>query len=777
MKKLNAFIIAILWGISIWGQSKYTISGYVRDGKSGEELTGARIGVNKLSSVGITTNSFGFYSLTLPQGSYTFTISFVGYESLSVPINLTKSITQNFSLTEKVNELSEVVVTSEKRNDNVTRNQTGVEKLNIQEIKSIPAFFGERDVLKTLQLLPGIKSAGEGNSGFNVRGGTTDQNLVLLDGANVYNVSHLMGFFSVFNPDVIRDVTIYKGSLPAEFGGRLSSVLDINMKEGNNKEFEVNGGIGLISSRLTIDGPIKKNKGSFIISGRRTYADLILRSMVGANIIRDSTLKDTRLYFYDLNAKVNYRITDKDRVFLSGYFGKDVLGITTFGFDWGNSTGTLRWNHLLNNKLFSNTSLVYNDFNYTLNNGSVTRPINVVSKIRDQTLKQDYQYFPNEKNQIKFGFTATFHKMVPGTITVSDTNTIRQSLPVKNSLENAIYFSHDYKFSNKLFINYGFRISEFSLLGPSPFYKYASYNFIDSVKNIVDSTNKVKNFFEPEPRFSISYVINNKSSIKASFTRNAQYLHLLSNSTTGSPTDMWIPSSYNTVPETSRQYALGYFRNFADNNYEFSAELYYKNLLHQVDYINGAQLIFNANVESQLIYGTGRAYGLELYFKKKYGRFNGWVSYTLARSERKFEGINNGRWYPAKQDRTHDISIVAIYGLSKGWTLSATWVYNTGNAVTFPKGAYMIGDRLIFLYTDRNGNRMPAYHRLDLGATKQFKKKGKHESNLSFSLYNAYIRDNAYSITFRQNEITKQIEAVQTTLFKLVPSVTYNFNF
>jgi hypothetical protein len=777
MKKFYPFIIAVFFGINVWGQSKFTLSGYVRDTRSGEELIGAVIRINELPSAGIATNAFGFYSLTIAQGKYTVTVNFIGYETLSVPIDLTKNITRNFSLAEKVKELDEVVVTSEKRNDNVTKIQMGIEKLNIQEIKSIPAFFGERDVLKTLQLLPGIKSAGEGNSGFNVRGGTTDQNLIQLDGATVYNASHLMGFFSVFNPDAIKDVTIYKGSIPADFGGRLSSVLDINMKEGNNKEYGVNGGIGLISSRLTVEGPIVKDKGSFIISGRRTYADLVLHSLLDANIIRDTTLVGTKLYFYDLNAKANYRITGKDRIFLSGYFGKDVLGITSFGFDWGNSTATLRWNHLFNDKLFSNTSIIYNDFNYTLNNGSDTSPINVISKIRDYTLKQDYQFFPGEKSQIKFGFTSTIHKMVPGTITGSDTNTIRQSLPVKNSIENAIYFSDEYKFSPKLSINYGFRVSEFSLLGPAPFYIYDIYNMIDSVKSVVDSTSKVKSFFEPEPRISINYVINDKNSIKASYSRNVQYLHLLSNSTTGSPTDMWIPSSYNTVPETSNQYALGYFRNFDENNYEFSAEVYYKDLLHQVDYIKGAQLTLNSNVESQLIYGKGRAYGLELFFKKKYGRFNGWAGYTLARTERKIEGINDGSWYPAKQDRTHDISLVTIYELSKSWTFSATWVYNTGNAVTFPKGAYLIGDRIVFLYTERNGNRMPAYHRLDLAVTKQFIKKGKYESNLTISLYNAYMRENAYTITFRQNDQTKQIEAVQTTLFRIVPSITYNFKF
>jgi hypothetical protein len=397
------------------------------------------------------------------------------------------------------------------------------------------------------------------------------------------------------------------------------------MKEGNDKEFRVNGGIGLISSRLTLEGPIEKEKGSFIISGRRTYADLVLHSLVRSNIIHDSTLNKVSLYFYDLNMKANYRITARDRIFMSGYFGKDVLGITDFGFDWGNSTATIRWNHLFNDKLFSNTSLVYNDFNYTLNNGSVTRPINVVSKIRDYSFKQDYQFFPGEASQIKFGFMSTYHKMVPGTITTSDTNTIRQSLPVKNSIENAIYFSYEYKLSPKLNLSGGLRMSEFSLLGPAPFYIYDTYNFIDSVKSIIDSTSNIKSYFEPEPRLSVSYVINSKNSVKASYARSVQYLHLLSNSTTGSPTDMWIPSSYNTAPETSDQFSLGYFRNFKDNNYEFSAETYYKNLLHQVDYIKGAQLILNANVESQLIYGKGRAYGLKLYFKKKYGRLTGWV--------------------------------------------------------------------------------------------------------------------------------------------------------
>jgi hypothetical protein len=777
MKKLSICLASIFLGLSLSGQGKFTISGYIRDDKSGEELIGASVGVREIPDLGIISNSYGYYSISLPRGRYTIIVSYIGYEVLSSDIEVNGSLKQNFNLKQKVNELNEVVVTSEKRNDNITSHQMGMERLDIREIKSLPAFFGERDVMKTLQLLPGIKSAGEGNSGFNVRGGTTDQNLILLDGATVYNASHLMGFFSVFNPDAIKDVTMYKGALPAEFGGRLSSVLDIKMNEGNNKKFEVDGGIGLISSRVTIDGPIVKGKGSFIVSARRTYADLILHSMVKANIVRDSTLKDARLYFYDLNAKANYNISDRDRIFLSGYFGKDVLGITSFGFDWGNSTATFRWNHLFRENMFSNTSLIFNDFNYTINNGSDSHPINIISKIRDYTIKQDYQYSSGNNNQIRFGFISTLHRMVPGTITSIDTNTLRKSLPIRNSIENAIYLSYDFRVSSKFSINYGLRLSEFSLLGDAPFYIYDSYNFIDSVKNVIDSTRKVKSFIRPEPRLSLSYVFNDRNSFKASYSRNVQYLHLLSNSTTGSPTDMWIPSSYNTVPEVSDQFALGYFRNFSDNNFEFSAEVYYKNLLHQVDYIKGAILNFNANVESQLIYGKGRAYGLELMVKKKYGNFNGWISYTLSRTERKFEGINDGSWYPAKQDRTHDISVVTVYELPRKWTLSATWVYNTGNAVTFPKGAYMIGNRIVFLYTDRNANRMPAYHRLDIGATKTFASKGHYESSLNISLYNAYMRDNAYMITFRQNETTKQIETVQTTLFRIVPSITYNFKF
>lgn len=777
MKRWILSCMAFMWVSVICGQNKFVVSGYVTDSKSGEELIGAAVSIQEIPAAGVYTNEYGFYSLSVPQGKLTIAVSLIGYEYLSVPVDITKSVKLNLDLTQKITRLGEVTVSSEKRNDNVTRNQMGIDKLNIQEIKNLPSFFGEKDVLKTLQLLPGIKSAGEGNSGFNVRGGTTDQNLILLDGATVYNPSHLMGFFSVFNPDAIKDVTMYKGSLPAEFGGRLSSVLDIRMDDGNNKKIEASGGIGLISSRLTVGGPLRKERGSFIVSARRTYADLIVRGLARAGVLNDTTLRDPKLYFYDLNAKANYRFTEKDRVFLSGYFGRDVLGLPDFGFDWGNSTATVRWNHLFNDKLFLNTSLIFNNFTYTISNGSTVDPINIVSKIRDFSVRQDYQYSSGHNNQVRFGFESTWHRMVPGTITGADTNTVFKSLPVSNSVESSVYFSHTLNLTQHLNINYGLRISEFSLLGDAPFFIYSSYNYADSAKSIVDSTRKVISYIRPEPRFSVNYVFNDRNSVKASYTRNVQYLHLLSNSTTGSPTDMWIPSSYNTLPEISDQYAFGYYRNFASNNWEFSAEVYYKSLFQQVDYINGAILNFNSNVESQLLYGKGRAYGLELLLKKKYGRFSGWIGYTLSRTERRFEDINRGAWYPARQDRTHDVSVVAIYEFPRKWTFSSTWVYNTGNAVTFPKGVYVIDNRPVLLYTDRNGNRMPAYHRLDISVTKQFTERKNYRSSLTFSLYNAYSHDNAWTITFRQNDKTGQIEAVQTTLFKLVPSVSYDFRF
>jgi hypothetical protein len=779
VRRLLLVIVLLFIVLTSFSESKYTVSGYVKDLRTGEALIGAIVYIKEIPSIAASTNNYGFYSITLNKGKYTIIGQFIGYAVNSVEITLTESKKMDFNLSEKVTELNEVIVTAERRNDNVTSNKMGVNQVNIQEIKSIPAFMGEKDILKTIQLLPGIKPVGEGNGGFYVRGGGSDENLILLDEANVYNASHLLGFFSVFNSDAIKDITIYKGTMPAEYGGRLSSVLDISMNDGNNKNYEANGGIGLISSRLTIDGPIAKDKGSFIISGRRTYADLVARGLYDIHVLKDSILKTAILYFYDLNAKANYKLSENDHIYLSGYFGKDAYGAIQGGIDWGNVTATLRWNHLFNDKLFSNTSIIYSDYNYTINNGSTNTPINIISRIQDYNFKEDLQYFPDNNDQIKFGINSIYHLMIPGIVTTVDTNINRPTLQNKYAIENAIYLSDEHKFSEKLSMNIGIRISAFSLLGPGKFYTYDDEGTaIDS--SVYKSGQFVKHgtFINPEPRLAINYIINDKSSIKAFYGRNAQNLHLLSNSTTGSPTDLWIPSSNNVKAEISNQISLGYFRNFNDNNYEFSAEIYYKNLQNQIDYVTGAQLNFNANVESQLIYGAGRAYGIELFLKKKYGRFNGWLGYTLSRSERKFSQINNGAYYPAKQDRTHDVSIVGIFDLSKKWTLSATWVYYTGNAVTFPSGKYFVNGDVRFLYTERNGYRMPPYHRLDLGATRQGKKRGRYESSWTFSVYNAYARDNAYSINFivDPNDRSKT-QAVQTTLFKIVPSVTYNFKF
>jgi hypothetical protein len=775
MEKSKIFLASLFWllTISSFSQNKYTISGYVKDAKTGEELIGAAVIIKELSATGTYTNAYGFYSITLPEGNYNLIAQFIGYEPKSFPIALKLNLKQEFSLTEKISQLSEIVITAEKKDENINKIQMGVEKMGMKEIKNVPVLMGEKDVLKTLQLTPGVKSAGEGNSGFYVRGGAADQNLILLDEATVYNASHLLGFFSVFNSDAIKDVTLFKGSQPAEYGGRLSSVLDIRMKDGNDKEYGVEGGIGIISSRLKIEGPIVKNKGSFSISGRRTYGDLFLK------LSKDTTFNKSKLYFYDLNAKANYDINKNNRLFLSGYFGKDVFGFAdNFGFDWGNATGTLRWNHLYSDKLFSNTSLIFSNYDYKIHLKFGSTNGLIYSRIQNWNLKQDYQYFFRSKSSFKFGFNSIYHKIVPGVVMLeSDSRTHRLNLSNKFAWENAIYISNEYKPSNKLSLEFGIRLSSFTVLGPGDFYTYdASGTTTDTTT--YKSGKFIKTYLFPQPRLSVNFILSPKSSIKASYARNIQDLHLLSNSTSGSPTDSWIPSSNIVKPEIADQVAFGYFRNFNDNNYEFSAEVYYKYLRNQIDYKDGAEITLNENAESQLLFGKGRAYGIELFLKKKYGKLNGWIGYTLAKSEKKISGINRGLYYPAKQDRTHDISIVGIYEISKKWIVSATWVYYTGNAVTFPSGKYEMNGQVINYYTERNGYRMPAYHRLDIGATWQLKKTEKYESGLNFSVYNVYGRKNAYTITFQQDpKDPTKTQALQTTLFRWIPSITYNIKF
>jgi hypothetical protein len=752
-------------------QTKYAVSGIVRDAATGETLIGATVRLTP--AIGAVSNEYGFYSITAPAGTYTLAVRYIGYRDFEQTVVLTASQKVDVALSDGA-ELEEIVVRGEKK-DAVLDNPTlGVERLSMAEVKTLPAFFGERDLLKALQLLPGVKSAGEGQSGFFVRGGASDQNLILLDEAPVYNASHLLGFFSTFNADAIKDATLYKGGMPAEYGGRLASVLDIVMNDGNNQDFHVSGGIGLISSRLNVEGPLQKGRGSFLVTGRRTYADQLLR------FSSDPALRDNTLYFYDLNAKLNYQLDERNRLFVSGYFGRDVLGLRDlFGIDWGNATGTVRWNHLYNDRLFSNTSLIFSTYTNDIDLKAGAYQFRLESKIRDYNVKHDFQWFPASGHTVKFGLQAIHHTTTPNSVAITgEADIVVPPAQDRLGLEGAAYASHEWQATGRLHLLYGLRVSSFTVLGPGEFHTYdADGNHVSS--KTYGRGDVVANYVIPEPRFAASYRLADDRSIKLGYTRNAQYLHLLSNSTAGSPTDLWMPTTNNLKPEIADQVALGWFQQLGDDGqYELSAETYYKWMQNQVDYRNGAEVEGNPQVEAELLYGEGRAYGIELLLKKKNGRFNGWIAYTLARTERRIDGINNGQYYPAKQDRTHDVSIVGRYELTPRWTLSANWVYYTGSAVTFPSGKYEIDGQTYFLYTERNGYRMPAYHRLDLGATYLARKTKRFESEWSFSVFNAYNRQNAYTITFRDSETQPgTTEAVRTALFGIIPSISWNFRY
>ena len=765
------FILLLFVGIvgithQIQAQEFTTVNGTVKDKLTGESIIGAVIKIDQLANVVVISNEYGFYAISLPKGKYDLRISFVGYEEKRVPILLNAPLITNVFLESK-NQLAEVVVSSKRKDDNLTKAQIGTETLNMQFISKVPVIFGEKDVLKTIQLLPGVKSAGEGNSGFYVRGGAADQNLILLDEAPVYNASHLLGFFSTFNSDAIKDATLIKGNGPAQYGGRLSSVLDVKMKDGNNKNYTVNGGLGLISSRLSIEGPIQEDKSSFILSGRRTYADVFLKAT--------EKFKDNILYFYDLNAKANYKIDDKNRIYFSGYFGQDELGLgSSFRINWGNKTGTIRWNRIVNSKLFLNTSFIYSDYSYNvgLKNGETN--FNVNSNIKDINIKQDYTYYLNPKNTIRYGFNSILHTITPSVFSGTVNNNINKV--GRNGLENALYFNNNFKANQQLTFDYGLRISAYSIMGGD---EYNIYNNNAITQSILLQKNEFgKTYINAEPRFTSNYRINDLSSFKIAYARNVQHLHLLSNATAASPSDQWIGNSYNIKPELADQTSIGYARNLKNNTYELGAELYYKRMQNQLDYKDGTNINTIADVESALLYGVGRAYGFEFLAKKKIGLFSGWISYTLSKTERKIDGINDGNWYNAKQDRTHDVSIVTILELNPKWTVSGVFVYSTGNAVTFPTGKYALGEQTIYQYANRNANRMPDYHRLDISATYENKNKKKNAGSWNFSLYNVYGRENAYQISFQDDPSdNSKTQIIQTALFRWVPSITYNFKF
>jgi hypothetical protein len=751
---------------TVSGQSTAVLSGSIKDKQTGESLIKAVVRIEELPNAGIISNEYGFYSLSLPKGNYSIVVSQVGYETLVQKIKLDSSQSINFYLQTK-NVLKEVVVESSRKNDNLTKAQMGTETINMYSINKVPVIFGEKDLLKTIQLLPGVKSAGEGNSGFFVRGGSADQNLILLDEAPVYNATHLLGFFSTFNSDAIKDATIIKGNSPSQYGGRLSSVLDVKMKEGNNQNYTVNGGIGLISSKLSIEGPLQKNKSSFILSGRRTYADVFLKAT--------EKFKDNILYFYDLNAKANYQINAKNKIYISGYFGRDELGLgQDFGIDWGNKTGTVRWNKIISNKLFLNTSLIYSDYNYNvkLKNGETN--FNINSNIKDLNLKQDYTFYANGTNTLRFGFNSILHTIKPSTFSGTVINSV--SKKGRNGLENALYLTNNYRANSQFTIDYGVRLSMFTLMGGDVYNIYQNGVLNSSVK--LSTSSFAKTYINPEPRITTNFRINNETSIKAGYARNIQHLHLLSNSVASSPSDQWIGNSYNIKPEVADQISVGYVTKVFKSNFEFTAEGYYKYLQNQIDYKDGAEINTVSDVESVLLYGIGRAYGLELLLKKKEGRFTGWIGYTLSKTERKIDGINGNNWYNARQDRTHDISLVGIYDLNQRWSISGVFVYNTGDAVTYPTGKYTLQGQTLYQYAARNANRMPAYHRLDFSATYEKNKTKRMHGFWNFSLYNVYGRENAYRISFKDdpNNPTRT-QIIRTALFKWVPSVTYQFKF
>lgn len=774
MKKL-LLLLPLFLPLVMSAQQRFTISGNLKDAHNGEDLIGATVGVQG-GTTGIATNTYGFYSLSLPAGQYTLVYSYVGYTNNIRQINLDKNLTLNLELSPNNATLQEVVITGKKEDANIRQNKMSTEVLPMETIKTLPAFMGEVDVLKTIQMLPGVVSGGEGTSGFYVRGGSIDQNLVQLDEAPVYNASHLLGFFSVFNADAIKDVEIYKGGIPAEYGGRLASLVDIRMKEGNSKKFGAAGGIGTIASRLTLEGPIVKDKSSFIISGRRTYADMFLKLSTDENISKN------KLYFYDLNTKLNYKLGDKDRLFISGYFGQDVFQFKEMmRMDWGNATATARWNHLFTDKLFSNFTAIYSNFNYEIGTPGGKTAFSWKSNIEDLSLKADFSYFPNNRHTVKFGLSAIYHTFKPGIVKPQSTESVVKELILdkKYALENALYLSNEQEMSPRFSLTYGLRYSFFQNMGG----RVQNYDASGQPTNVEEygRTHIYKTQGGLEPRLAARFVLNESSSVKASYNRTMQYLHLASNATSASPFDIYVPSGKNIKPQSANQVALGYFRNFRRNTLEASAEVYYKDMQNQIDFRDNAELLLNNNIEGEILTGSGKAYGLELMVKKQTGRLTGWASYTLSHTERSIQGINNGDAYRVRQDKPHNLAVVMSYRLSERMTLGASQIYSSGNVVTMPSGAFRNGNIIVPIYTERNGYRLRDYHRLDLSLTLDAKKREgqQYESSWNFSIFNAYGRKNVFSVQLDQTEDTpSRIASKEISIIgSAIPAVTYNFKF
>jgi hypothetical protein len=775
--------------LNLHAQEKFTLSGIITDEINGETLIGVNVIINELKT-GTVTNEYGFYSITLPKGTYTVTISYLGFGDLNETVILEQNIRKNFIIKESNVQLNEVVVTENPYKINIKKPEMSANRLSIATIKQMPVLLGEVDVIKSLLFLPGVTNAGEGQSGFNVRGGAADQNLVLLDEATLYNTSHVFGLFSVFNADAIKDLKLYKGGIPAKFGGRVSSVLDIYQKDGNNNNFSMNGGIGLISSRLLAEGPIVKDKASFLVAGRGSYAHLFLKL----------TDNENTAYFYDLNTKINYKVNENNSLFLSGYFGRDIFSLNrSFTNTYGNATVNLRWNHLFSDKLFSNLSLIYSDYYYGLTLDFIG--FNWDSGIKNYNLKYDFKHYISDKITLNYGTNLTKYDLNPGTIEPIDENSsinFRQ-LDKKYALETAFYGDVEQQLSKKIAISYGFRYSIFNRLGSSTVNIYENNQpvlYDEELKIYEKATPIGTEFFGRnksiaeysnfEPRFTVAYELNENQSIKASYNRMAQYLQLISNTQSPTPLDVWTPSDNYIKPQIADQVAIGYFQNFKDGDYTLELESYYKKVKNRMDYIDGADLIANEAIEQVILNGRMRSYGLEMLFRKNSGNLNGWIAYTLSRSEQQTPGrtpteigINNGNWYRSAYDKTHNLAVTGSYKLNEKWTFGANFTLQTGQPVTFPTGKYVFQGVTVPSYNSRNEDRLPAYHRMDISATltPKHKEKHKYKREWVFGIYNVYSRYNAASINFRQNSETGNNEAVRLSIFGIVPSVSYNFKF
>ena len=752
---------------------KPTISGYIKDAANGEALIGATVYIKEIKS-GTSSNIYGYYSVSADKGKYTLVYSYVGYVSKEIPVDFSGNIKVDVELTPESTELQEVVVKGERANANVSRPEMSVAKLEMKSIKQIPALMGEVDVIKAIQMLPGVQSTSEGSSGFSVRGGSSDQNQIMLDEAVVFNASHLMGFFSVFNNDAIKDVRLYKGDIPAMYGGKLSSVLDVRMKDGNTKKFSGTGGIGIISSRLTLEGPIIKATTPFIVSGRRTYADLFLP------LAKDPDIQKNKLYFYDLSLKLSHTFNENNRLYISGYLGKDLFKSKFAYFGFGNQTLTTRWNHLFSSKLFLNTSLIYSSYNYELGT-SADGPDSFKwrSNLKNYTTKLDFTYFLTNSNTVRFGLTSSYQFFDPGKAKGGDDNSFELKVARNYGLDHAVYVSNEQVVNNWLTLKYGMRLSAYQRLGAANIQHYdKNYNNIGETH--YNSGKVVKTFFNWEPRLGAQLMIDNNNSIKASYSRTTQYLHLASNSNAGTPLDFWFPSGPNVKPQLADQYAVGYFRNLFDNMIETSAEFYYKDMRNVVDFKDNAQLLLNNEMEGEIRVGKSYSYGAEVFLKVTGDKLNGWVSYTYSKTRRKINSINNNQWFPAFYDKPNNVSVVLSYDITKRISFAANWIYATGAPFTAPTQKVGIGNNTAPFYTGRNAARLPDYHRLDVSLTVKNKKKvnRRWESEWNISMYNAYGRKNAWAINFVADKDNPNVTyAEKTYLFTFLPSITYNFKF